>query len=89
MFQGDIGDKSTCTQVVPLVIPAGATITVKNLTGGSTVEYYTHHAAGKNGTTSSGSYGTITAGASQTFSTSPAWISSLGRSSVQITGAGY
>lgn len=83
MYQGDIGDKATVlqqdAQYLALSVQAGATVTVKNVAG-DTLTYYNNQ--------TSGATGTIAASSSQSF-TAPAFLSSAGRSSVQITGTGY
>lgn len=83
MYQGDIGDKAGVlqqdAQYFPLSIQAGATVTVKCLAG-DTITFYNNQ--------TSGSSGTIAASGSQSF-TAPVFLSSAGRSSVQITGTGY
>jgi hypothetical protein len=82
MLALNLGDNSSsCPQVTSLSVQPGATVTVTNVTtSNGTVNYFN--------ALDLPPAGTITAGNSQTF-TSPAWLTSTGVSSVQITGSGY
>ena len=77
----DIGDKSAqCADVTTLAVRPGDSVVVTNAAVGDVVNYFTNLA--------SAAAGTIALSGSQTFTT-PAWLTSNSRSSIQISGGIY
>lgn len=82
MYQGNIGDASTCLNTVVVSVQPGATVTVANATASTgTLSYQSNGLA-------NGPVGTIAAGSNQAF-TQQAWLTTTGIASLTITGTGY